>query len=253
MACTEAVAREPENWRHSIRLAHAWWGEDRRCAAERLLSLAPQLAVARWLAATVLIARRAFPQALDHLHAGCELQDAQPAEGGRFATVGLHLLRGFVLLENDGIEDALAEFTCELASPPNQIYSRECFANTHYAIGAAQRRLGRLDAAKGAFLTALAYVEGHGRATAGLATLASATEITGAWHAHGPVEAAIVRSIPLACAGLREESAAIVLAALEQAPPGQSGWQLPIEPLLHTSAHPDAWSRALELVAMRAM
>ena len=267
MACTEAVAREPSNPRHAIRMAHAIWGQPRRDAAEQLIALAPLLAIARWLAATVDIARRALAQALEHLAIGCALQDAQPAEGGKFPTIGCHLLRGLILLETNRIDDALEAFWMELESRANQIYSRECFANTYYAIGAALYRLGRLEEAREAFEQALTFIEGHGRATAGLAVLAGEIEISAAWHAHDPVDAAIVRAIPLACgadlaeagqrrarsANQREEAAAIVLAALELAPPGQSGWQLPVEPMLHTSAHLDLWSSALELVAMRAM
>ena len=253
MALAEAVARQPENWRHAIRMAHGLWGEPRQCAAEQLIVLAPQLAAGRWLIAPVHIARGAFAQALEHLDVGCALQDAQPAAGGRFVMIGLHLQRGLVLLEQDRVEEALDEFRMELESRPNQIYSRECFANTYYAIGAAYWRLGDMEAARNAFRKALTFIEGHGPATAGLAVLAGAIEITDTWHAHDPVDAAIVRAIPLACAGRHEEAAAVVLAALEQAPPGQSGWQLPVEPMLHTSAHRDIWSCALELVAMRAM
>ena len=251
-ACLEAIGREPDNWRHWIRIGHAWWGEDRIRAAQRILSLISHLAIAHWLAATVFIARQAFGEALEHLRAGCAAQDAQPAGGGRFTMVGLHLLHGLVLLEQGPIEPALEEFRRELAGSTGQMYSRECLANTCYAMGAALVRLGRFDEARQAFLNAFTYIKGHGRATAGLAVLSGAIEITGRWHEANPVDAAIVRAVPLACAGLPADGAALIVAALEHAEAGQSGWQLPIEPLLHVSAHPDVWAKALAMVRHRA-
>jgi DNA-binding winged helix-turn-helix (wHTH) protein len=252
-SCNEAIAREEDNWRHWIRIGHAWWAEDRIRAATRVLALASELPVALWLAATVLIARQVFPEALDRLVRGCAAQDAQPVEGGRFTMVGLHLLHGLVLLAMDRTDEALDQFRRELSSPPNQIYARECFANAHYAIGAAHHRLGRDDDARASFLMARTFIPGHGRATAGLAVLSGATEITERWHAANPVDDAIVRAIPLACAGQHAEAEAIVMAALQQAPPGQSGWQLPVEPLLHVQAHPHIWSRTLARITARAL
>jgi hypothetical protein len=41
--------------------------------------------------------------------------------------------------------------------------------------------------------------------------------------------------------------------ALETAPPGSSGWLLPIEPLLNVAAHPDTWTRALARLRNRAV
>jgi hypothetical protein len=39
---------------------------------------------------------------------------------------------------------------------------------------------------------------------------------------------------------------------LARAPAGQAGWRLPVEPLLHVTAHPDVWAAALSLVRNRA-
>jgi hypothetical protein len=40
--------------------------------------------------------------------------------------------------------------------------------------------------------------------------------------------------------------------ALSSAAPGNALWLLPVEPLLHVTAHPDIWARALGHVRNRA-
>ena len=47
-------------------------------------------------------------------------------------------------------------------------------------------------------------------------------------------------------------AAAMVHAALEAAPPGNTGWLMPIDPLLRVRENRDDWAPVLELLHMRA-
>ena len=58
-----AIALEPDNWRHHLRLAYVSWGEERLREARRTLALLPGFPLAHWLAATVHVARQAFDEA----------------------------------------------------------------------------------------------------------------------------------------------------------------------------------------------
>jgi hypothetical protein len=70
-------SKEPNVWQHSLRLAFVSWGDQRLRAAQRVLTLCPELALAHWFAATVFITRQAFDAAIKHLRDGCAAQDAQ--------------------------------------------------------------------------------------------------------------------------------------------------------------------------------
>ena len=58
------------------------------------------------------------------------------------------------------------------------------------------------------------------------------------------IEAAIIRAAQLAVAGAHADAARIVDEAMAGADPGNAGWLLPIEPLLHVGAHAAVWVRA---------
>jgi hypothetical protein len=66
------------------------------------------------------------------------------------------------------------------------------------------------------------------------------------------VDAAIARAIALVLADKHGEAAALVDEALALAPQGNAGWILPIEPLLHVSAHAGIWAAALARLRSRA-
>jgi hypothetical protein len=66
------------------------------------------------------------------------------------------------------------------------------------------------------------------------------------------VDAAVLQAARLVIAGDHTAAAGIVDEALVGAAPGNGGWLLPIEPLLHVTAHPDIWARALAHLRNRA-
>jgi tetratricopeptide (TPR) repeat protein len=264
------VALEPQEWRHYLRLAWVSWGGGRLTAANRVLSFRPGLALAHWFAATVFVARGAFDPATEHLVAGCVAQDAQGSDG-RFAAVGLHWLYGLVLAARGELDAARAEFARELAlENPGHIYGRECAANTWYAIGAIALLRGKRDEACAAFQEALARVPGHALAAVGLAACSqslvpgssvllrsSSLNVTGdssLVHTSDPVARATVAAAVLTLQGKHEEAARVCGDALIGlgTDPGSSGWLLPVEPLLHATAHPEAWAGTLATLRDRA-
>jgi DNA-binding winged helix-turn-helix (wHTH) protein/Tfp pilus assembly protein PilF len=249
-AAREAVRLQPEEWRHHLQLAYVSWGGDRLSAACEALRRCPQLALAQWLAATVYIARGTPDKALEHLTAGCAAQDAQRRDGSPFAMVGLHLLHAVVLADRGSLDAAHDELERERAldgSP--QIYARECAANTAYTRGVLALRADRQEEAHASFQLALERVPGHPLARLAL-------HGRSALETRQPADAvarATVEAAALTLHGQHESAARVYGDALVRAEPGPSGWLLPVEPLLHVSAHRDAWAPALAVLRDRAV
>jgi DNA-binding winged helix-turn-helix (wHTH) protein len=251
-AARKAVTLDPDDWRHYLRLAFVTWGEERLRAAHRVLTLCPGLALAYWFAATVFVARQAFDAALEELRPGCASQDAQRRQSGRFNAVGLHLLHGLVLAALGDENRALDEWASELGfEQERQLYARECCANTWYALGAIRLRRGNRNEAAAAFQESLRRVPGHALARVGLrATTPGASE---APRPDGDeVDAAIVRAAALALEGNQARASHMCAEALAHAEAGPAGWILPVDPLLHVSAHPAEWAPALAILRDRA-
>jgi len=245
-AARKAVTLDADNWHHYLRLAFVSWGEERLRAAHRVLALCPGLALGYWFAATVFVARQAFDAALDELRPGCASQDAQRTETGRFKAVGLHLLHGLVLAARRSEERALEEFARELDfESDGQLYTRECCANTWYAAGAVHLRNDRRHEADAAFREALKRVPGHR-----LVSVACGTTLP--LQSGNDVDAAMVEAAALVQQGRHDDAARRCGDALALAEPGQAGWIIPVDPLLHASAHRDAWARTLAMLRDRA-
>ena len=140
-AAAKALALDPLDWRHALRLSYVSWGEDRLRAARRVLALCPGFALAHWLMATVFIARHAFDPALELLHDGCAAQDAQAKSTGGFPAVGLHLLRGLALAATGAVDEARASGVVWL-SPPTTYTGLALVNNSprHYIIDKGDRR-----------------------------------------------------------------------------------------------------------------
>ncbi len=261
-AARRAVALEPDNWRHSVRLAYVTWGEERLHAAHRALTLLPGAALAHWLAATVYVARGALEEAERELITGTRTQKNQP-EGERLGAVGLHLLLGLVRLARGDETNALSEFECELeAGPSAHVYARESCSNAWYAIGAVRLRRGHQDDARAAFARALDMVAGHPGALAATAAVADPDQRLptkkrldhrlATLRSHGAgVEATVFAGVHELWSGGGDANhvAQLVHAALLAAPNRAGrGWTIPVEPLLHVSAEPAPWAATLTML-----
>jgi hypothetical protein len=125
------------------------------------------------------------------------------------------------------------------------MYARECCANTWYAIGALRLRQGRENEAADAFGHALDRIAHHPTALAALNRSQAA--------AHGdPQIAAFTDAIRLAREGAHPAAARSVAEALAAADEGNAFWLLPVEPILHVSAHPEVWAAPLARLRSRA-
>jgi DNA-binding winged helix-turn-helix (wHTH) protein/Tfp pilus assembly protein PilF len=253
-AIRRAVSLEPDNWRHYFRLSYVSWGEERLRAARRTLALLPGFPLAHWMAATVLVARQRVDEAEHELAAGIAMQDRQD-EHARFSAVALHWLAGLVHLARGDEERAAAEFERELAfESTGHLYARECCANTWYAMGALRLRQGRPADAAEAFERALERVATHPLARLALAAVRRAGGALPSASEGGErlsVDAAICRAAAKVLCGDHDTGARLVEDALAAAPAGNAGWLLPVEPLLHVTAHADAWAPALERLRAR--
>ena len=277
-ASKRAVMLEPDNWRHHFRLAFIGWGEERLHAAHRTLALLPDFPQARWLAATVHVARQVPAEAERELTAGLAFEVGGARGAGRtgdtrFSAVALHWMLGLLRLARGDETGALEAFGRELSfENAGHMYARECCANTWYAIGAVRLRQGRVDDARLAFKHTIDRVAAHPMARVGLAaTGVSDPDLPALPALPAPpappappaspalpappalsVDAAVVRAAQLALKGAHADAARLVDEALAGAPPGSAGWLLPIEPLLGVSARPDVWTRALARLRSRA-
>ncbi len=260
-ASRRAVALEPDNWRHRMRLAYVSWGEERLREAGRTLALLPGFPLAHWLAATVHVARQALGEAERQLVAGIAAEHASLPGTARFEGVALHWLLGLLLMARGDDAGAEAEFERELQRESNgQLYARECCANTWYALGALRLRLGQRDAAVAALRNALARVPIHLPAKAMLAHLGAldATAFAGgeqdpriAAAANGP-ETMLARAVQLTLKGDTAAAARTLDETLARTPDGSALWLLPIEPGLHVTADPGPWGPVLARLRSRA-
>ncbi|HSG00036.1 MAG TPA: winged helix-turn-helix domain-containing protein [Vicinamibacterales bacterium] len=259
-----AIALEPDNWRHFLRLAYASWGEERLRAAAHAARLLPDLALAHWLAATVHVARQSFDEAKREISSGAAAQDAQEA-GSRFGAVGLHLLNGLVSLACGDAHTAEAELARELSfEPAGHIYTRQACANAWIARGAVRLGEGQPTEALAAFDEALVRVPAHPMALAALSVVGGDDRRAAARrqldervaHLRGlgaVVEAAQAAAVVAALENRHIEAAALLQAALASAPAGTSaGWTIPVEPLLGVTARPDVWAPVLSTLRARA-
>jgi DNA-binding winged helix-turn-helix (wHTH) protein len=262
-AARRACALEPDNWRHQFRLASVTWGEERLRAAHRTLVLLPDFPLARWLAATVHVARQALGAAERELAAGLAAQPAQE----RFRSIALDWLLGLIRLAQGDERAAGEHFDRELASGNGgHLYGREIAANTWYAVGALRLRQNRVEDARDAFGRALEHLR-LPMAQLGLTAADGRPPAQAPPHppprgreddpGHDtdsvlPIEAAFVAAATLALRGSHAEAAALVDRALARVPNGNAGWVLPVEPLLHVSARPDVWAVPLARLRNRA-
>src|SRR6185436_7712811 len=131
--------------------------------------------LAHWLAASVLVARQALPEAERELVAGIAAQAGETEGRSRFSGVALHWLLGLIYLAQGDARRALEEFERELSfEASGHLYARECCANTWYSIGALKMHQGQMDDAVVAFQHAIERLPLHPMARVGLAALQAA-------------------------------------------------------------------------------
>jgi DNA-binding winged helix-turn-helix (wHTH) protein/Tfp pilus assembly protein PilF len=252
-ALRQGVTLDPRNWRHQLRLAYGSWGEERLQAARRTLDLLPDCPMAHWLAATVYVAREALTQAERELDAGIAGLPGESSAPARFSTVALHWLEGLLCLARGADDEALESFGRELAGEARgQLYARECCANTWYAMGACHVRRGDEPSARAAFEQAIARVPLHPMAHVGLALLEPNRRGDSPPVAPASLESALARAAVLVGDGDAPGAAQRVAAALTSAPPGNTGWLLPIEPLLGIQRDRATWTAVLAMLRARA-
>ena len=264
-AARRSVALEPDNWRHQLRLASVGWGEERLRAASRALALLPGLGLAHFLAATVHVARQSLAAARRDLDAGAAAQDEPRVAGrSRFSAVGLHWLRGLVLLAEGDEDAARHELERELGfERSGHVYAAECCAQVHYALGAlAWRKNDARETVVASFDRALALASGHVMALAARTALTAAPENErraaalearlAALRSRAPAEAAMAAAVGHVLVDDHRRAADLVREALASAGAGGQGWLVTVDPLLAVSRHPDEWAAALALLRSRA-
>jgi hypothetical protein len=208
------------------------------------------------LAASVHVARQAFDAADHELAAGAAAQDEQ-TEGAMFGGVGLHWLSGLLRLARGDAAEAERHFERELAfEDSGHLYARECCSATWYARGAHAFHRGDRHTAAAAFGETLRRVPRHPLALAASADyeasndeLAARLQAAVARGAH--VDAAVARAVRQTT-GAQTPDPATILTALQQVPPGASGWYLPVEPMLRPLEDAGRWGTTLALLRSRA-
>jgi tetratricopeptide (TPR) repeat protein len=231
--------------RHTLRLGRAGWGQVRLDAAEGVLELLPDLALAHWLCATVYMARQVPKKAFEHVLAGCIAQDKQ-TPGAAFNAVGLHLLHALLLGAYGRLEEAIEQLEIEIkyVNRSTLIFARECLANCYYTLAAFQWRLGLQDKWRESLAQALIVAPGHVAARAVLHGEVVKTA--------GPINTAIAEGLVLKRAGRDQDAANLIHAAVRMAPPGSAAWLSALEPWLNAAGRPEAWAELLALIRVRA-
>jgi TolB-like protein/Tfp pilus assembly protein PilF len=253
-----AVALEPANWRHLFRLGHATWGEERLRAGAATLALYPEFAFTYFQSAMVHVARGHLTDAERLLRHGAAIQDRQIGRGERYPALGLHWLLGLVRLAQDDVEDALAEFERERElAEAHRLYGREYAMDATIGRGAALLRARRRDEAIATFRDALALFPNHplahlGLAVAGHAGFEPVESALAILDRTKPIEAALVRAQVLAVRGYGPEAAGLLAGAISDAPPGFTGWSVPVEPFLLQIADRTVFTAVFSLLADRA-
>jgi uncharacterized protein HemY len=150
-------------------------------------------------------------------------------------------------------DEAVEALERELAlESRGHMYGTEICANAWYAIGALHLRHGDLTAARAAFEQAIARVPRHLMARVGLALLSG--EHSPDWLSAAPasVDVAIARAALLVSDGDIAGAVTTVSDALMVTPAGNSGWLIPIEPLLRVWERREAWAPVLAMLRERA-
>jgi tetratricopeptide (TPR) repeat protein len=234
------------------------WGGERILAALAALRILPDQPMARWLLATVYVARELFADAEREVDAALAAMNYDAGAQVRYAAVGLYLLKGLLLLARGAEEEGIAALRREIAlEATGHIYARLCAAHAFYAIGAWRLRKGDAASAREAFAQALRRVPNHPMACVGLMLLEGVGQAGEPRNSRAgqapPLQAAMAQAAALAMGGDDEGGARVVLAALASSPAaGSEVWMLPLDPLLGVQPSRAAWAGVLSVLKNRA-
>ena len=175
----------------------------------------------------VHVARGQLTDAERVLRHGAAIQDRQIGRGERYPALGLHWLLGLVRLAQDDTREAIDEFDRERAlAAPHRLYGREYTMHAHVGHGAALLRTGRRDDAARIFR---ARTDRLSRASTRprLGWRSPRARLSPWTRLHEAADRA--QSQPLRW-GVWTKSATMLASVLDAAPPGFTGWSLPVEP-----------------------
>lgn len=244
------------------------WGAGQLRACDRALSHQPDFAAARFAAAMVFTARQAFGPALAAASAGADAQSRSRIGTPPFPSIGLHWLRGLLLLRERQVGLAIEAFAREMDDLHDaQIYAREVRVKAQVAAGFAHLAVGDAAGAVDAFRMSLETAPRGGRALVGLYAAFQQTSL--AREAQGllpqidrviadlsmtgsGVEAALVSAAAHVVRGDLAAGCDTLTRLLESAPAGHAGWQIPIDPALMALRAHAKFPRVLALLAARA-
>jgi tetratricopeptide (TPR) repeat protein len=217
----------------------------------------------------VFIARQAFEPALDAAVAGAAAQSRQSAGPPvQFPAIGLHWLHGLLLLRSGQTGAALSAFAREIdGAQDSQIYGSEFRVNAQVAAGFAHLEVGDVAGAIDAFRFALEILPRNGRALVGLHRCFERQRLTVAADrldasidqaiaelstSGRSAEAALVTAASLGARGDLDRGCTVLQRLVDAAPPGQAGWQIPVDPALSPLRSSSQFAQIQAHVATRA-
>lgn len=245
------------------------WGGESLGACDRALARAPHFAAARFAAAMVFTARQAFGPALAAATAGADAQSRHAgADDAPFPSIGLHWLRGLLLLRERQIGLAIESFARELDELPKaRAYADEVRVSAQVGAGFAHLAAEDATGAVDVFRMALETVPRSGRALIGLYAALQRTSlareargllpqidqvVTGLAAAERTDEAALVSAAAHGARGELEAGCVVLERMLDTEPPGHAGWQIPIDPALAPLRGEVRFAEVLARLARRA-
>jgi hypothetical protein len=195
--------------------------------------------------AMVFIARQDLGAAETSLRQGLEIRARHRGSLERFPARGLHWSLGLVRLACGDPAEARASLESELTDEAGGLYGREFAAQARCALASMDLAAGNLDAARAGFAAVLETHAAHPRALAALAHLESLAPGAGTdtrtrhdalaarLRVQGRVaDAEMGLAARQALAGDVTGACSRLARLLEEAPPGSTGWLIPVDPAL---------------------
>jgi DNA-binding winged helix-turn-helix (wHTH) protein/tetratricopeptide (TPR) repeat protein len=263
-----AVALEPDDWRHRFRLGVAAWGDERLVCLAEVERQFPEFGHSYFSEAMVHVARGDLRNAAHALETGLSRQDPGRLGSLRYPASGLHWLLGLIQWTADGNRaGARDHFERELTSGGTFLYAAEYSMNGLDALGFLALDEGRAADADAMFSRALAAYPDHARSLIGRAMACRARKedtradalMEHADRAIGELassnrfrEAATARACWQVASGHGDAACETLLVMIDAAPPGTTGWNLPVEPWLAPIRETPACQRVFARLKERA-